>query len=211
MKRVLIIGASKAIELKTAGQGLKVGHHVRASAHSAAGMALSDPNLEKVRGDALESQDVEAALSGVDVAIQTLGIGLEDLCRHVHLFSGAAGVLVAAARAQGVKRLTYVTGFGVGDSQASISCLQRLPFQIVFSRAYDDKSSQEQLIKESDLNWTIVRPEILTIGPRTGRYKNFPEPSQWRNGTISWSDGAEFLVRQMEDQTYVRQTPVLAN
>ena len=51
MKRVLIIGASDGIGLETTRQTLGAGHHVRALARSAAGMALSDPNLEKVGGD----------------------------------------------------------------------------------------------------------------------------------------------------------------
>ena len=123
--RILIIGASKGIGLETTRQALESGHHVRALARSATGMALSDPNLEKVRGDALKAEDVEAALIGVDVVIQTLGVGLGDLFRPVHLFSDATRVLIAAMRAQGVKRLICVTGFGAGDSRASISCLQR--------------------------------------------------------------------------------------
>ena len=81
MMRVLIIGASKGIGLETTRQALESGHHVRALARSASGMALSDPNLEKVRGDALKAEDVEAALIGVDVVIQTLGVGLGDLFR----------------------------------------------------------------------------------------------------------------------------------
>ena len=129
----------------------------------------------------------------------------------MHLFSDATRVLIAAMRGHGVKRLICVTGFGAGDSRASISCLQRLPFQIVFGRAYEDKSLQERLIKESELHWTIARPGVLTSGPRTGRFKILSEPSQWRNGIISRSDVAEFLVRQIVDQTYVRQTPVLVN
>jgi putative NADH-flavin reductase len=210
MMRVLIIGASKGIGLETTRQALEAGHHVRALARSAT-MVLSDPNLEKIRGDALKTQDVEAALIGVDVVIQTLGVGLGELFRPVHLFSDATRVLIAAMRTQGVKRLICVTGFGAGESRASISCLQRLPFQIVFGRAYEDKSLQERLIKESGLDWTIARPGVLTGGPRTGRYKILSEASQWRNGIISRSDVAEFLVRQIEDQTYVRQAPVLVN
>lgn len=111
----------------------------------------------------------------------------------------------------GVKRLICVTGFGAGDSRASISCLQRLPFQIVFGRAYDDKSLQEKLIKESELDWTIARPGVLTSGPRTGRYRILAEASQWRNGIISRADVAEFLVRQIGDQAYIGKTPVLIN
>jgi len=208
---VLIIGASKGIGLETTRQALEAGHHVRALARSATMMALADSKLEKVRGDALKNQDVEAALLGVDVVIQTLGVGLGDMIRPVHLFSDATRVLIAAMKARSVKRLICVTGFGAGDSRASISWLQRLPFQIVFGRAYDDKSLQERLIKESGLDWTIVRPGVLTAGPRTGRYEVLVEARQWRNGIISRADVAAFLVQQIEDGTYVHKAPVLVN
>ena len=209
--RVLIIGASKGIGLETTRQALDAGHHVRALARSAIAIAISNPSLEKMRGNALKTEDVETALVGVDVVIQTLGVGLGDLFRPVHLFSDATRVLIQEMKIQGVKRLICVTGFGAGDSRASISCLQRLPFQIVFGRAYDDKSLQEQLIKESELDWTIARPGVLTSGPRTGHYQILSEASQWRNGTISRADVAEFLVRQIGDHTYIRKAPVLIN
>ena len=209
--RVLIVGASKGIGLETTRQALDAGHDVRALARSATAIAISNPSLEKMRGDALKTEDVETALVGVDVVIQTLSVGLGDLFRPVHLFSDATRVLIQEMKIQGVKRLICVTGFGAGDSRASISCLQRLPFQIVFGRAYDDKSLQEQLIKESELDWTIARPGVLTSGPRTGHYQILSEASQWRNGIISRADVAEFLVRQIGDQTYIRKAPVLIN
>ena len=208
---VLIIGASKGIGLETTRQALEAGHHVRALARSATAMALADSKLEKVRGDALNNQDVEAALIGVDVVMQTLGVGLGDMIRPVHLFSDATRVLIAAMKARSVKRLICVTGFGAGDSRASISWLQRLPFKIVFGRAYDDKSLQERLIKESGLDWTIVRPGVLTGGPRTGRYEVLAEGRQWRNGIISRADVAAYLVQQIEDGTYLHKAPVLVN
>ena len=209
--RVLVVGASNGIGLEATRQALNAGHHVRALARSATAIAISDPSLEKMRGNALKTEDVDAAVVGMDVVIQTLGVGLGELFRPVHLFSDATRVLIAAMKRQHIKRLICVTGFGAGDSRASISCLQRLPFQIVFGRAYDDKSLQEQLIKESELDWTIARPGVLTSGPRTGQYQILSESSQWRNGIISRADVAEFLVRQIGDQTYIRKAPVLIN
>jgi putative NADH-flavin reductase len=120
-------------------------------------------------------------------------------------------LLIDAMRAQGLKRLICVTGFGAGDSRVSISCLQRLPFQLVFGRAYEDKSLQERLIKESGLDWTIVRPGVLTGGPRTGHCKVLAEASLWRNGIVSRADVAAFLVRQIEDGSYIHKDPVLVN
>jgi len=209
--RVLIVGASNGIGLETTRQAVDAGHDVRALARSATAIAISNPSLEMMRGNALKTEDVKAALVGMDVVIQTLGVGLGELFRPVHLFSDATRVLIAAMKRQDIKRLICVTGFGAGDSRASISCLQRLPFQIVFGRAYDDKSLQEQLIKESELDWTIARPGVLTSGPRTGQYQILSESSQWRNGIISRADVAEFLVRQIGDQTYIRKAPVLIN
>lgn len=209
MARVLIIGASKGIGLETTRQALDDGHQVRALARSATAIGLSNPRLEKVRGDALVKKDIEAALDGIDVVIQTLGISLGDLFRPVSLFSSATRILVSAMEGKGLKRLISVTGFGAGDSRESINCLQRVPFRLVFGRAYDDKSVQERLIKSSSLDWTIVRPGVLTGGMRTGYYKILDKPSQWRNGMISRPDVAEFLVRQIDDQNFVGKTPVL--
>ena len=208
---VLIVGASRGVGLETTRQALAAGHRVRALARSAAAIAISNPALEKVRGDALQGRDVEAALAGVDAVIQTLGVGFGDLFRPVHLFSDATRVLIAAMKNTGVKRLLSVTGFGAGDSEASIGAMQRLPFKMVFGRAYDDKSVQEKLIKESGLDWTIARPGVLTGGARTGRYKVLTDASQWRNGIISRANVADFLVRQINDPTCIRQAPVLVN
>jgi putative NADH-flavin reductase len=211
MVRILIVGASKGIGSETTRQALEAGYDVRALARSAAATGPSNPKLEIVRGDALNSRDVETALAGADAAIVTLGVGLGELFRPVHLFSDATRVLIAAMKAQAVKRLICVTGFGAGSSRASIGCLQMVPFQIVFRHAYDDKSRQERLIEESGLDWTIARPGVLTGGPRTGRYQVLREPSTWRNGIVSRADVAEFLVRQIEDRTYLHEAPVLVN
>jgi putative NADH-flavin reductase len=209
--RVLIIDASKGIGLETTRQALDAGHDVCAFARPAAAIAGSNPSLEKMQGDALKTENLLTGLVGVDVVIQTLGVGLGDLFRLVHLFSEATRVLIKAMRSQGVKRLICATGFGAGDSHTSISCMQRLPYQIVFGRAYDDKSLQEKLTKESELDWTIARPGVLTSGPRTGDYQILSEGSQWRNGFISRADVAEFLVRQVGDQTYIPEARVLIN
>ncbi len=209
--RILIIGASKGIGLETTRQALDAGYQVRALARSATGISFSDPGLEKMQGNALKIDDIETALAGVDAVIQSLGVSLGELIRPVRLFSVATKLLIEAMECQGVKRLISVTGFGAGDSRGNISCLQRLPFQIVFGRAYDDKNLQEQLIKDSELDWTIARPGVLTSGPQTDHYQVLSEASQWRNGIISRANVAEFLVRQIQDQTYIRQSPVLIN
>ena len=209
MKRILVMGASKGIGLETVQKAIDSRHLVRAFARSAYDIGINHPELEKFRGNALDHDDVCAALKDVDVVVQTLGVGLKELFAPVSLFSEATKLLLAAMKSSGVKRLICITGFGAGDSSQSISAFQRLPFDAVFGRAYADKTLQEQLIKSSDLDWTIVRPGVLTGKFCAGNYQAFDQHKDWRNGIIARSDVADFCIKQMTNSASFHKAYVL--
>ncbi|MBS3748016.1 MAG: SDR family oxidoreductase, partial [Wenzhouxiangellaceae bacterium] len=76
-------------------------------------------------------------------------------------------------------------------------------------RAYADKSVQEKVVQRSSLDWTIVRPTILTNGRATGKYKVLADPESWRNGFISRADVADFLVESALEGKNLHEAPVL--
>ncbi|WP_371038217.1 MULTISPECIES: NAD(P)-dependent oxidoreductase [unclassified Rhodosalinus] len=211
MKRILVIGASRGIGLEVTRQALERGFTVRAMARSADKIALDSERLEPVPGDATDPADLRPALEGVDAVILALGVpkNLDFITKPVALFSTATQALLPLMSAAGVRRLLAVTGFGAGESSERLSLAERLPFRAVMGRAYDDKTRQEDLIKASDLDWTIVRPGILTNGPHTGRYKVLTEKADWRNGIISRADVADFLLNALEADSHVGAAPVL--
>jgi putative NADH-flavin reductase len=209
MKRILVMGASKGIGLETVQKAIDSRHLVRAFARSANDIRLDHPELEKFRGNALDHEDVCEALKDVDVVVQTLGVGLRELFAPVSLFSEATKLLLLAMKSSGVKRLICITGFGAGDSSQSISSFQRLPFDAVFGRAYADKTLQEQLIKSSELDWTIVRPGVLTGNFCAGSYQAFDQSKDWRNGIIARSDVADFCIKQITNPASFRMAYVL--
>ena len=211
MATVLIMGASRGIGLETVKAALAAGHCVRALARSVERIPLDHPQLAKVAADALDPAAVQRALDGVDVVIQTLGVtpSLERVLKPTSLFSEATRILLQAMKKTGVRRLITVTGFGAGDSRNRGGLLYNTVFHLFVARVYDDKNVQEDLIQDSGLDWVIARPVILTNGPRTGRYHVLVEPRSWRIGFISRADIADFLIRQIEDDTYLGKTPVL--
>jgi putative NADH-flavin reductase len=211
MKTILIIGASRGTGLETVRRALDQGYHVRAFARSASQMPLTHVQLTKLNGDALKAEDVAAAVTGADDVIQTLGAkaSLTMLTGPIRLFSDATRILIQLMESAGVKRLICVTGFGAGDSREHMSLLQRLPFELLLGRVYTDKAVQEMMIRRSALSWVIARPGILTSGPRTDRNKILDRPADWRSGTISRADVADFLVKQVEDNVYLGKTPAL--
>ncbi len=210
-KKVLVIGATRGIGLATLKACLTEGYHVRGFARSASQIPIDDERLEKFAGDALSSHSIARALQDVEVVIQALGIPVNTrmLTGPIELFSKSTRLLVPAMEEAGVRRLIAVTGFGAGDGRNRISPLQRVGFELFLGRAYSDKDIQEDVIKSSSLDWTIVRPGILTSAQASGTYRVLEDPTSWRNGFVSRADVADFLVKQIPSSTYVSKTPVL--
>jgi putative NADH-flavin reductase len=214
MAKLLVIGASRGIGLETVKAALLAGHSVRALARSAASIPIQNPNLEKVSGDALDTDTIRNALKDVNVVVQTLGVDISPraIFEPTTLFSQSTRLLVGAMKAAGVKRLIAVTGLGAGDSRGHGGFLyDTVAFPLLLKRVYDDKDVQESLIRSSELDWMIVRPGLLTNSPATGQYRVLIAPNDWRFGTISRADVADFIVRQIDDRALIGATPLLIN
>ena len=148
---------------------------------------LTTPKLEKMAGDALEMATVKRALTGADAIIESLGVSVEPeiILKPTRLFSKATRVLVTAMEEAQVTRLICVTGFGAGDSRGRGGFLCSAAFHLLLGRVYDDKDLQERIVRRSKLDWVIVRPVILTDGPKTNAYRALVNPRRWTWGFIS--------------------------
>src|SRR4029077_12654926 len=211
MATVLIIGASRGIGLEAVQAALDAGHSVRALARSARRIPIDHAKLEKMAADALEMSAVKRALSGVDVVIQSLGVspGPEVIFRPTRFFSKATRLLVTAMEQAHVKRLICVTGFGAGDSRGHGGFLYNTMLHLLLGRVYDDKDVQERIVRNSKLDWEIVRPVILTNGPKTNSSRAWIDPRDWTCGFISRADVADFVVNEIDDNAFLHKTPVL--
>lgn len=211
MSNVLVIGGSRGIGKAVCQAAAAAGHNVRAMSRSGEAALRRDDRIEGFAGDALNAEDVERALEGIDTVVQALGVAasIDMITSPVTLFSEATRVLLPAMEKTGVKRLIAVTGFGAGDCAAAINPLQRIPFRFLLGRAYDDKSIQESLIEKSALDWLIVRPGVLTNGAATDRYRVLMEPREWRNGIVSRADVAAFITEHLDKDTLGRRKPVV--
>ena len=207
--KLLVIGASRGIGARVVEAALERGHQVRALARSAAQMELRD-GLEPVPGDATDPAVLAEALAGVDAVVLALGVPKDAsiLWKQVTLFSRATEALLPAMKQAGVYRLVAVTGIGAGDSASALSTVERLTQKALLGRPYADKDRQEEMIRASGLDWTLVRPELLNDNA-LGKYRVLVEPGEWRMGLISRRAVADYVLRALEDDTTIGTAPVL--
>lgn len=82
---------------------------------------------------------------------------------------------------------------------------------LLLRKVFADHERQEDVIKRSGLDWIIVRPAHLADGPRTGAYRHgFPTDDSAVTWEISRADVADFMLKQVSDDTYLRRTPGLS-
>lgn len=110
-----------------------------------------------------------------------------------------------------MRRLVYLSFLGVPEGRTQLSLLGRTLVSRLFMRnVVADHALKEEIIRESGLDWIIVRPPRLTTGPRRATYRHGANiRATALIPTISRADLADFMLRQLEDDTYVRQAPAV--
>jgi uncharacterized protein YbjT (DUF2867 family) len=204
--KIAIFGATGGTGRELVAQALDQGHHVTAQARSPESLADMDhPELEVTGGDVLVMDDVERAVDGQQAILCAIGAGPE----LTSLREDGTRNIVAAMESTGVSRLVCLSSLGVGDSRSNLPFFTKYVVVGIFLRhAFADHERQERVVKQSRLAWTIVRPPHLKEGPRTGEYQHgFPPSRRDIRGWISRADVADFVLKQLEEDTYLQQTP----
>jgi putative NADH-flavin reductase len=209
IRRVLVIGATGGTGQQLVRQALERGYEVTASVRDPAKLQVTHPNLAVLRGDVLDYASVAAAVQGQDAVISALG--------HRRLFvpsrvqsEGTRNVL-RAMKEHGVQRFICETSLGLGSSAGRMGLLGTFLALPVFLPIYFwDKARQERIISESGLDWTIVRPGILTNGAKRGVYRHGENVGSYiLPGRISRADVADFMLNQLTDDAYLHKAPGL--
>lgn len=130
--------------------------------------------------------------------------------REVTLLSSATRALVSAMKIEHVPRLVCITGIGAGDSAGHGGFLfDNLIFPLLLRKVYTDKDRQETIVRESGLDWVLVRPSVLNDKPSRNAVRALTDLSGFHGGTISRADVASFVLDQVRDDAWVRRSPLI--
>lgn len=157
-----------------------------------------------VRGNVLDAAAVTRAVSGQEAILVSIGAG----SKRTTVREDGTRIIVEAMELAGVQRLICQSSLGVGDSRSNLPFLTKHIMVSIFLRhAFADHERQEAVVKQSTLDWTIVRPPYLTDGPRTGSYRHgFSTTDRRIQGKLSRADAADFMLKQLPDAAYIRRT-----
>ena len=81
--------------------------------------------------------------------------------------------------------------------------------KLSFPAIIADKQNEYSILSESNLDWTVVRLPLIEQTQNTGEIKISLYDCPGKK--ISSTDLAKFLVSQLEDKSYIRKAPFIAN
>ncbi len=207
-KKLLIFGATGSIGRELVNQALESGYQVSAFVRNPASLKIDHGRFRVIQGDVLVPESITAAMKDQDAVLIALGAGKRLLGK---VRSAGTQNIIQAMHEAGVKRLICQTTLGIGDSRGNLDFYWKwLMFGGLLRGVYLDHTLQEKLIKESGLDWTIIRPGSFTDGPLTGRYQHGFSGDQKTTIKISRADVADFMMKQLVDNSYLHATPGLA-
>ncbi len=193
MIELAIVGATGPTGRELVQQALAAGHVVTAGVRSPKTANLPT-NVRLVEADVTRASSLIALVTGQDAVLCALGSKLSR--KPTTLLSGGTKNLVGAMTSAGVRRLVCITGIGAGDSKGHGGFLYDHIIQpLLLSEIYKDKTRQEEVVRASGLDWTIVRPAMLTNGPATGKFREIIDISGVTAKKISRSDVAAYVLR----------------
>ncbi len=206
--RILVLGATGGTGRLIVNQALARGYEVTALVRSLE-KAGELKGAKLLVGDARNENDLRKALTGQDAVISALGTPASPF-KEVTLLSTATRALVGAMQAEGVSRLVAITGMGAGDSVGHGGfAFDRLIFPLLLRNVYADKNRQEAIIRDSGLDWVLVRPSVLNDKPGRGSVRAMEDLSSFQGGTISRDDVASFVLDQIEAGTWKHRSPLI--
>ncbi len=197
---ITIIGASVGIGIETVKRGLNRKHSITTLSRSEIDIE-EKKSLTMILGDATNKADLLNSIQNAEAIIVTLGTGKK--MKATTLFSDFAKLIVEIHKENKINSpFIFVTGFGAGESKHYVSWLVKMFLKYFLKDVYADKTKMEEIITESDLNWTVVRPGRLLDNELTEKYRVENKLFKGINiSGINRADVADFLIKQAENQT----------
>jgi putative NADH-flavin reductase len=200
MKKIIVFGASGGTGKQVVHEALNAGYEVTVIVRNTEDYIFGHPLLEIIQGDVFEPETFKSAMVGKDAVVSCLGYHKRE---PTTVYSEGITNIMKAMQAGGVKRLICLSNGAIEipqDESYLIKFKIKNILQRIFKYSIADMLLMENILKDSGLNWTVIRPSRLLNSLKTGKYRvsinrNIAKPS-----SVSRKDLAEYIFHHLFDE-----------
>jgi putative NADH-flavin reductase len=209
--RIALFGATGPTGKYLIEEALASGDQVLVYGRNASRIRLTDSNVTLVSGQIHDSAAVSKTLDGVDAVISALGPGFKSPPGTV-IANGVKNIIVGMKK-HGVKRLVQVSTASTPDHNDGAGKMRIIKFvsSLLAKNYYNDVTAAAKAIRESGLDWTIVRVPRLYDGPptahlRVGYYGRTSLAMKLSRGNL-----AKFVFNELAGLAHLHKAPGISD
>ena len=215
MKTILLLGATGRTGLRVLDYALSKGYHIRALVRDPSKFVQIPDNLQLIQGTPVNMNDVRKAAAGCDAVLSSLNNPRKSeslWAKPINsptLMTDSIHNTVMVMHEMDIRRIIVQTGAGAGDSFAGMPLFMKGLIRFTgLKYVYADHDGQEKVLKESDLDWTIVRPVGLTDKDEVKELAI--AKGDKHTSFISRKAVAKFMIDCLENAEFIRKAPIVS-
>jgi putative NADH-flavin reductase len=186
------------------------GHDVRALVRTPDPPGRDGPRATVIAGDARDPAATARVVDGADAVVSAIGGTRRG---NLAVLRDSTTAILGAMQRAGVRRLIVIQGFHLpfpGDPANPGAAAMRVMLRLWNRHLSADTYQMAELLRESDLDWTLIRMPRLAIGaPGTGYRTGQLVLGPW--STVTTGQVAHFTLTCLDTGDFVRQAPMIAN
>jgi len=201
--KLTVFGATGRTGHLVVQRALDQGYEVVAYARHPEKLRLQHAHLRVVKGDLDDTAAIEQAIRGADAVIELVGA----------VSAGTEKILAAMKKYQ-VRRIIAASALSVSDSRDRFDLRREMLFlfvRLVIPHAVRQVIRAGQLIRDSGLDWTLVRIPGLSDAPATGEVISGYMGAGTVGFRLTRADLAAFVLDQVNDTTYIQTAPAISS
>ncbi|HEX8612406.1 MAG TPA: NAD(P)H-binding protein [Telluria sp.] len=202
--KLAIFGATGSTGRHLVEQALQAGHQVRALVRTS-GILAAHPALETITGTLAQADLVGATVLGADAVISVIGARKGEA---TPICTDAMRAIVPAMGTARTRRLVALSAYGASETRHASWFIRFV--RMVIAAKMRDKDGMEAVVRASALDWTLVRPPMLTDGPRSGAWRAGTALVPGMGARLSRADLAAFLLQEALAGEYMGQAVVVS-
>ena len=190
-------------------QALYNGNEVKAYGRNVFTEGLpEDKKLELVQGALFDEGHVLKAIKGCDAVLSALGGAVDTTDKTRSL--GMKNIVLQMQKA-GLKRIVALGGMGVLDTEENDLIMNEEGFPAEHIAVSMEHLKAYQFLKDSELDWTFVCPSMIVEGEPTGIFNTLADRLPLGQFKISSGDLALFMLKEAQQDQFVRQRVGISN
>ena len=210
--KIALLGSTGFLGKVVLEKALDEGYQIRNLVRNPDKLGEFKDRVEFVQGSIAEVGKLEEVVGGTEVVLSTIGPSQRNPGKP-EFYEQAMQNLVAVLENQNIKRLIHTGGAAhLGGENENWTLGRRFLRWFLLLAAKPvlvAKQLEWEVLKTSDLDWTLVRPPQITEGGSTGNV--LADEKNLARTKVNVEDLASFMLEQISSPEWIRKAPLVAS